>query len=313
MSATEEQEKIFFDAIKEKAEEVIDTFFYSEKDKLLFIFLRGVPKMFTKAALKLLENESVEDFPNTSSTYKLQKAIDQYKEAFMEKHPDFNNAVNHQKIKKFWDAMSIAIDEDQSMDSLAKMRMAERLVTVFTNVAKLEGQPEAYQPIIVENAAKADKHRKEVIKELTEKVVQYIAEAKKMQVSKEWPYSLDELNSLSSQLFEKGFTETTQAFTQVFSSKGDFTCEWKKNRTALIFLFEKLYGKRVEFPDPILSFISDKFTFHGAKASTDTFYTQIGQISGKFGDNESQLKGQYLTIYRIYILTFPDSDNKRLS
>ena len=126
-----------------------------------------------------------------------------------------------------------------------------------------------------------------------------------MQVSKEWPYSLDELNSLSSQLFEKGFTETPLAFTQIFSSKGDFTCEWKKNRTALIFLFEKLYGKRGEFPDPIFSFIVDKFTFGKRKTTTAILYTQLEHICGMFKDNEHQLKRQYLTVYRIYLSTFP--------
>ncbi len=114
-----------------------------------------------------------------------------------------------------------------------------------------------------------------------------------------WRNGAENLHKASQMLYDLGYTDTAEAFEQIFIIEQNYKCNWLKRKTSLLYLFGILTSNEDKVPDFVLVFICDKITFKGQPITRHSLKTQLSKISNVFSCHQRNLTEQYSEIFHI--------------
>jgi len=152
-----------------------------------------------------------------------------------------------------------------------------------------------------------DRHEKEQFQKLDEfnQLIALIMKPEEDNLYPTWPHSQEQLSAVSEKLFEHSFTSKPEEFMEAFSKNLQKTsCNWKKNKTAFLFLAGLIYNEHVQLPEAFLISIAERITFKKGRTTTEILKKQFEQIRSKLSAPDNELTKQLLEIKSIHRQVF---------
>ena len=192
------------------------------------------------------------------------------------------------------------IIQDKDVSMFAKLEMAcfyRNLIQTTTSIYGIDimhGQEAFIQELT------SDEQKYQALIDEYNELLRAIDEDQEDELSAFWRYTPEQLVKVSEQLYEAGFTNDAEDFYKAFSKSLTNTYDWKKKKTALIYLFGLLYIDSPAFPDRVFKFIQSTFTINGKPTTIEILRVQFKQVEDKLNLKGSQLKEQFLSLHTIY-------------
>lgn len=222
----------------------------------------------------------------------------------------------------FWTSLYLEIIDDDSYPISRKLEFIERVikmteaVMLYSNGVEVMTAQQDFFKRVKRDRKKIGKKLKNIEKEGWIEIAiedsihkgtrhaksdeSNTAAEKPIKLSNLWKHGEAKLRALSVALYEDGYTEAIDSFSNVFAEKSKKKTEWLKSKTTLLFLFNLTCQVNETIPDLVLNLICTRMLCKGKPIANRVLRTQLKQIAHIFDVPPNKLRYSYYNLYEIY-------------